>query len=40
MHCVPLLYQVRGHEIALQWLGKALNKILLQANDFAEKIKN
>ena len=37
---IPLMYQVRGHEKALQWLEKAINKILLQADDLTSEFKS
>ena len=36
---IPVIYQVRGHEQALQWWEKVINKLLLQANDSACKFK-
>ena len=34
---IPVMYQARGHEKALQWLEKVINKI--QAADLASKFK-
>ena len=36
---IPEMYQARGHEKALQWLEKAVKKILLQDDDVASKFK-
>ena len=35
---IPVMYQARGHEKALQWLEKVINKI--QAADLASKFKD
>ena len=37
---ISVMYQARGHEKALQWLEKAMNKILLQADDLTSKVKS
>ena len=37
---IPVMYQVRGHEKALQWLQKTITKILLYADDLSSKFKS
>ena len=37
---IPVMCQAREHKEALQWLEKAIKKILLQANDLASKFKS
>ena len=37
---ISVMYQARGHEKTLQWLEKAMNKILLQADDLTSKVKS
>ena len=36
---IPVMYQARGHEKALQWLEKTIAKILLHADDLGSKFK-
>ena len=37
---IPVMYQGRGHEKALQWLEKTITKILLHADDLGNKFKS
>ena len=37
---IPVMYQARGHEKALQWLEKTITKIVLHANDLGSKFKS
>ena len=37
---IPVMYQARGHEKALQWLEKTITKILLHADDLGSKFKS
>ena len=37
---IPVMYQVRGHEKALQWLEKTITKIFLHADDLGSKFKS
>ena len=37
---IPVMYQARGHEKALQWLEKTITKILLHADDLGNKFKS
>ena len=37
---IPVMYQVRGHEKAIQWLQKTITKILLHADDLGSKVKS
>ena len=37
---IPVMYQAKGHEKALQWLEKAITKILLHADDLGSKLKS
>ena len=37
---ILVMYQVRGHEKALQWLGKTITNIVLHADDLGSKFKS
>ena len=37
---IPVMYQARGHEKALQWLEKTITKIVLHADDLSSKFKS
>lgn len=37
---IPVPHQARGHEKALHWLEKTINKILLQADELASNFEN
>ena len=37
---IPVMYQARRHEKALQWLEKAIKKILLQVDNLVSKFKS
>ena len=37
---IPVMYQARGHEKALQWLEKTITKIVLHADDLGSKFKS
>ena len=37
---MPVMYQTKGHEKALQWSENTIEKILLQAGDLASKFKS
>ena len=37
---IPVVYQARRHEMALQWLEKAIKKILLQVDNLVSKFKS
>ena len=37
---IPVMYQVRGHEKAIQWLEKTITKILLHGDDLGSKFKS
>ena len=36
---IPVMCHARGHEKTLLWLEKAINKILLKADDLASNLK-
>ena len=37
---IPVMYQARGHEKAIQWLEKTTTKILLHGDDLGSKFKS
>ena len=37
---IPVMYQARGHEKAIQWLEKSITKILLHGDDLGSKFKS
>ena len=37
---IPVMYQARGHEKAIQWLEKTITKILLHGDDLGSKFKS
>ena len=37
---IPVMYQARGHEKAIQWLEKTITKILLHGDDLGGKFKS
>ena len=37
---IPMMYQARGHEKAIQWLEKTVTKILLHGDDLGSKYKS
>ena len=37
---IPVMYQARGHEKALQWLEKTITKNVLHADDLGSNFKN
>ena len=37
---IPVMYQAKGHEEALQWLEKTITKIVLHADDLSSKFKS
>ena len=37
---ILVMYQVRGHEKALQWLGKTITKTVLDADDLGSKFES
>ena len=37
---IPVMYQARGHEKAIQWLEKTITKILLHGDELGSKFKN
>ena len=37
---IPVMYQARGHEKAIQWLKKTITKILLHGDDLGSKFKS
>ena len=37
---IPVMYQARGHEKAIQWLEKTITKILLHGNELGSKFKS